>query len=216
LSRGAGLSLGDGLRPGSLSDASDRPQIEELLTIGELVDRSRAAGVQVMVEGPGHVPLDQIEANVKIQKLVCKEAPFYVLGPLVTDVGAGYDHISAAIGGALAAGYGADYLCYVTPSEHLSLPGPADVKEGVIATRLAAHAGDIVKGVVGARDWDLKMSLARKNLDWQEQLRLALDPEKAAAGRAQYGTSGAGCSMCGQYCAMDLVAEYLGTRPIRC
>jgi phosphomethylpyrimidine synthase len=210
------LSLGDGLRPGSLTDASDRPQIEELLTIGELVDRSRAAGVQVMVEGPGHVPLDQIEANVKIQKLVCKEAPFYVLGPLVTDVGAGYDHISAAIGGALAAGYGADYLCYVTPSEHLSLPGPADVKEGVIATRLAAHAGDIVKGVVGAREWDLNMSLARKNLDWQEQIRLALDPEKASAGRAQYGTSGAGCSMCGQYCAMDLVAEYLGTRPIRC
>ena len=210
------LSLGDGLRPGSLSDASDRPQIEELLTIGELVERSRAAGVQVMVEGPGHMPLDQIAANVQIEKLVCKEAPFYVLGPLVTDVGAGYDHISAAIGGALAAASGADYLCYVTPSEHLALPGPADVKEGVIATRLAAHAGDIVKGVKGARDWDLKMSLARKNLDWQEQLRLALDPERATTGRAQYGTSGAGCSMCGQYCAMDLVAEYLGTQPTRC
>ncbi len=210
------LSLGDGLRPGSLSDASDRPQIEELLTIGELVERSRAAGVQVMVEGPGHMPLDQIAANVQIEKLVCKEAPFYVLGPLVTDIGAGYDHISAAIGGAIAASHGADYLCYVTPSEHLSLPKPDDVREGVIATRLAAHAGDIVKGVKGARDWDLKMSLARKNLDWQEQLRLALDPERATTGRAQHDTSGAGCSMCGQYCAMDLVAEYLGTRPIRC
>jgi phosphomethylpyrimidine synthase len=210
------LSLGDGLRPGSLADASDRPQIEELLTIGELVDRSRAAGVQVMVEGPGHMPLDQIVANVQIQKLVCKQAPFYVLGPLVTDVGAGYDHISAAIGGALAAAYGADYLCYVTPSEHLSLPHPDDVREGVIATRLAAHAGDIVKGVKGAREWDLKMSLARKNLDWQEQLRLALDPERAAASHARQGTSGAGCSMCGEYCAMDLVAEYLGTNPMRC
>ena len=210
------LSLGDGLRPGSLADASDRPQIEELLTIGELVDRSRAAGVQVMVEGPGHMPLDQIVANVQIQKLVCKQAPFYVLGPLVTDVGAGYDHISAAIGGALAAAYGADYLCYVTPSEHLSLPRPDDVREGVIATRLAAHAGDIVKGVKGAREWDLKMSLARKNLDWQEQLRLALDPERAAASHARQDTSGAGCSMCGEYCAMDLVAEYLGTNPMRC
>ncbi len=209
------LSLGDGLRPGSLSDASDRPQIEELLTIGELVERSRAAGVQVMVEGPGHMPLDQIPANVQIEKLVCKGAPFYVLGPLVTDVAAGYDHISAAIGGAIAAAHGADYLCYVTPSEHLSLPEPDDVREGVIVTRLAAHAGDIVKGVKGARDWDLKMSLARKNLDWQEQIRLALDPDRAAAGRARHGTLGAGCSMCGQYCAMELVAEYLGTRTER-
>jgi phosphomethylpyrimidine synthase len=140
------LSLGDGLRPGSLSDASDRPQMEELLTIGELVERSRAAGVQVMVEGPGHMPLDQIAANVQLEKLVCKGAPFYVLGPLVTDIGAGYDHISAAIGGAIAAAYGADYLCYVTPSEHLSLPKPDDVREGVVATRLAAHAGDIETG----------------------------------------------------------------------
>ncbi len=210
------LSLGDGLRPGSLSDASDRPQIEELLTIGELVERSREAGVQVMVEGPGHMPLDQIATNVQLEKLVCKGAPFYVLGPLVTDVGAGYDHISAAIGGAIAAAYGADYLCYVTPSEHLSLPEPKDVREGVIATRLAAHAGDIVKGVKGARDWDLKMSIARKNLDWQEQLRLALDSTRATESRAQHDTSGSGCSMCGQYCAMELVAEYLGTRPVQC
>ncbi len=210
------LSLGDGLRPGSLSDASDRPQIEELLTIGELVERSRAAGVQVMVEGPGHMPLDQIAANVQLEKLVCKGAPFYVLGPLVTDVGAGYDHITAAIGGAIAAAYGADYLCYVTPSEHLSLPDANDVREGVLATRLAAHAGDIVKGVKGARDWDLKMSLARKNLDWQEQMKLALDPGRATKARAQHDTSGSGCSMCGQYCAMELVAQYLGTAPGHC
>lgn len=210
------LSLGDGLRPGSLADASDRAQLEELLTIGELVDRSRAAGVQVMVEGPGHMPLDQIAANVQIQKVVCKGAPFYVLGPLVTDIGAGYDHISAAIGGAVAASVGADYLCYVTPSEHLSLPNPDDVREGVIATRLAAHAGDIVKGVTGALDWDRKMSLARKNLDWAEQARLSLNPDRAEKARAQHGTSGSGCSMCGQYCAMELVADCLGTSPARC
>lgn len=210
------LSLGDGLRPGSLSDASDRPQIEELLTIGELVERSRAAGVQVMVEGPGHMPLDQIATNVQLEKLVCKGAPFYVLGPLVTDVGAGYDHITAAIGGAIAAAYGADYLCYVTPSEHLSLPDANDVREGVLATRLAAHAGDIVKGVKGALDWDLKMSLARKNLDWQEQIKLSLDPGRATKVRAQHDTSGSGCSMCGQYCAMELVAQYLSTAPGRC
>jgi len=210
------LSLGDGLRPGSLADASDRPQIEELLTIGELVERSRAAGVQVMVEGPGHMPLDQIAANVQLEKLVCKGAPFYVLGPLVTDIGAGYDHITAAIGGAIAAAYGADYLCYVTPSEHLSLPDANDVREGVLATRLAAHAGDIVKGVKGALDWDLKMSLARKNLDWQEQMKLALDPGRATKARAQHDTSGSGCSMCGQYCAMELVAQYLDTAPGHC
>jgi phosphomethylpyrimidine synthase len=210
------LSLGDGLRPGSLADASDRPQIEELLTIGELVERGRAAGVQVMVEGPGHMPLDQIVSNVQLEKQVCKGAPFYVLGPLVTDIGAGYDHISAAIGGAIAAAYGADFLCYVTPSEHLSLPEPDDVREGVIATRLAAHAGDIVKGVKGARDWDLKMSIARKNLDWQEQIKLALDPVRATKSRAQHDTTGSGCSMCGQYCAMELVANYLDTAPGRC
>lgn len=210
------LSLGDGLRPGSLADASDRSQMEELLTIGELVERSRAAGVQVMVEGPGHMPLDQIAANVQLEKIVCKGAPFYVLGPLVTDVAAGYDHISAAIGGAIAASAGADYLCYVTPSEHLSLPDSDDVREGVVATRLAAHAGDIVKGVKGALDWDLKMSLARKNLDWEEQTKLSLDPTRARKVRAQHGTSGAGCSMCGEYCAMELVASYLSTSPGRC
>ena len=210
------LSLGDGLRPGSLADASDRAQIEELLTIGELVERSRAAGVQVMVEGPGHMPLDQIAANVELEKVVCKGAPFYVLGPLVTDVAAGYDHISAAIGGTVAAAAGADYLCYVTPSEHLSLPDSEDVREGVVATRIAAHAGDIVKGVKGARDWDLKMSLARKNLDWREQIKLSIDPLRAEKARAQHETSGSGCSMCGQYCAMELVANYLKTKAGRC
>ncbi|MBE0481199.1 MAG: phosphomethylpyrimidine synthase ThiC [Dehalococcoidia bacterium] len=210
------LSLGDGLRPGSLADASDRAQIEELLTIGELVDHSRAAGVQVMVEGPGHMPLDQIAANVQLEKIVCRGAPFYVLGPLVTDIGAGYDHISAAIGGAIASASGADYLCYVTPSEHLALPDAEDVREGVTATRLAAHAGDIVKGVRGALDWDRAMSLARKKLDWKEQVRLSLDPEKSSRVRGQHQTSGSGCSMCGQYCAMELVANYIGTTPGRC
>lgn len=210
------LSIGDGLRPGSIADASDRAQIEELLTIGELVERSRAAGVQSMVEGPGHVPLDQIAANVQLEKSVCKGAPFYVLGPLVTDIGAGYDHISCAIGGAIAASVGADYLCYVTPSEHLSLPDPSDVREGVIATRLAAHAGDIVKNVKGAREWDLNMSKARKNLNWDDQIKYALDPVKASKARAQHSTAGSGCSMCGQYCAMELISRYLGTSSIRC
>lgn len=204
------LSLGDGLRPGSLADASDRAQMEELLTLGELVERAWEAEVQVMVEGPGHVPLDQIAANIQFQKRICKGAPFYVLGPLVTDIGAGYDHITAAIGGAIAAAAGADYLCYVTPTEHLSLPDPDDVREGIIATRIAAHAADIVKGVKGAWDWDQKMSQARKNLDWEEQLKLALDPTKALRDHAKHGTTGAACSMCGKYCAMEIVSNYLG------
>ena len=210
------LSLGDGLRPGSIADASDRAQFEELLTLGELVDRARDAGVQVMVEGPGHMPLDQIAANVQIQKRVCKGAPFYVLGPLVTDVAAGYDHITSAIGGAIAAAAGVDFLCYVTPSEHLALPNPEEVREGVIASRIAAHAGDIVKGIESAWEWDLQMSTARKNLDWNSQLRLALDPEKAAEIRQRQSTKGTGCTMCGNYCAMELVSEYLGTTKKEC
>jgi len=210
------LSLGDGLRPGSLADASDRAQIEELLTIGELVEHSRAAGVQVMVEGPGHMPLDQIAANVQLEKLVCKGAPFYVLGPLVTDIAAGYDHITAAIGGAIAAAAGADFLCYVTPSEHLSLPDPDDVREGVIGARIAAHAGDIIKGVKGALNWDKEMSQARKSLDWEKQIKLSIDPPRAREARDQRGTTSAGCSMCGKYCAMELVAKYLGSSPVRC
>jgi len=172
------LSLGDGLRPGSILDATDRPQIEELLTLGELVKRAWTQNVQVMVEGPGHIPLDQIEMNIKLQKRLCGQAPFYVLGPLVTDIAPGYDHIVSAIGGAIAAAAGADFLCYVTPAEHLGLPSVDDVREGLIASKIAAHAADIVKGVKGAVDKDYKISEARKNLDWAKQLKLAIDPYK--------------------------------------
>jgi phosphomethylpyrimidine synthase len=210
------LSLGDGMRPGSLADATDACQIEELLTLGELVDRARAAGVQVMVEGPGHVPLDQIAANVQLEKRICKGAPFYVLGPLVADIGAGYDHITAAIGGAIAASAGADFLCYVTPAEHLSLPDMDDVREGIIGTRIAAHAADVVKGVKGAADWDRKMSVARRNLDWEAQVSLSLDPAKARAVHGRFATKGETCSMCGPYCAMALVEKFLGITAPRC
>ncbi len=211
------LSLGDGMRPGSIIDATDRAQIEELLVIGELVQRAQQAGVQAMVEGPGHVPLNQIEANIQLEKTICKGAPFYVLGPLVTDVAAGYDHITGAIGGAIAAAAGADYLCYVTPAEHLSLPDPEDVRQGVIASRIAAHAGDIVKGVKGAEDWDRKMSIARKKLDWEEQARLSLDPERSRRVHGkQHAAAGHACSMCGDFCAMELVGKYLGASVTRC
>jgi phosphomethylpyrimidine synthase len=210
------LSLGDGLRPGSLADATDRAQVEELLTLGELVQRAQDAGVQVMVEGPGHVPLDQVETNVRLQKAICKGAPFYVLGPLVTDIGAGYDHITGAIGGAIAAAAGTDFLCYVTPSEHLSLPENEDVRQGVVASRLAAHAGDIVKGVKGAMDWDRSMSVARKKFDWEEQARLSLDPERARQVHRQHASSGSACSMCGRYCAMEVVEKYLGIGSPKC
>ncbi len=210
------LSLGDGLRPGSLADATDRPQIEELITLGELVERAWEAGVQVMVEGPGHIPLDQIETNMRLQKTLCKGAPFYVLGPLVTDIGAGYDHITSAIGGALGAMYGADYLCYVTPSEHLGLPDAEDVKLGVIASRIAGHAADIVKGVKGAAEWDLEMARARKSLDWEKQARLSLDPKRAFAVRSRHAPLGKACSMCGKYCAMDLMEKYLGITAEKC
>ncbi|MGD9142354.1 MAG: phosphomethylpyrimidine synthase ThiC [Dehalococcoidia bacterium] len=210
------LSLGDGMRPGSIADATDRAQIEELLTIGELVQRAWDAGVQVMVEGPGHIPLDQIETNIQIQKSVCKGAPFYVLGPLVTDIAAGYDHITGAIGGAVAAAAGADFLCYVTPSEHLAIPDVNDVREGVIATRIAAHAADIVKGVKGAAERDRKMAIARKSLDWEEQARHSLDPARSRQVHHERDTKSTACSMCGQYCAMDLVAKYLGVKTARC
>ncbi len=210
------LSLGDGMRPGSLSDATDRPQIEELLTIGELVERAQEAGVQAIVEGPGHLPLNQIEANVQLEKSICKGAPFYVLGPLVTDIGAGYDHITGAIGGAIAAAAGTDFLCYVTPSEHLGLPDFDDVRQGVIASRIAAHAGDIVKGVKGAKEWDRKMSMARKQLDWEEQVRLSLTPEISRRVHDKHATEGKACSMCGGYCAMQLVEEFLGVSATKC
>jgi len=210
------LSLGDGMRPGSLADATDRAQVEELLTLGELVQRAQEAGIQVMVEGPGHLPLNQIETNVRLQKAVCKGAPFYVLGPLVTDIGAGYDHITGAIGGAIAAAAGTDFLCYVTPSEHLSIPDFEDVRQGVIASRIAAHAADIVKGVKGAEEQDRRMSEARKKLDWEEQARLSLDPERFRRVHGQHTTAGSACSMCGKYCAMELVDKYLGVKATKC
>jgi len=210
------LSLGDGMRPGCLADATDRPQVEELLTLGELVQRAQQAGVQAMVEGPGHLPLNQIETNVQLQKTICNGAPFYVLGPLVTDIGAGYDHITGAIGGAIAAAAGTDFLCYVTPAEHLSLPDPEDVRQGVIASLIAAHAGDIVKGVKGAEQWDRKMSVARKKLDWKEQTRLSLDPERSRQVHSKHASTGAACSMCGEFCAMELMEKYLGISATRC
>lgn len=211
------ISLGDGLRPGCLADATDRAQVEELLILGELVQRAWQRGVQVMVEGPGHVPYNQIEANIQLQKRVCQGAPFYVLGPLVTDVAPGYDHITAAIGGTLAAAAGADFLCYVTPAEHLGLPTLQDVREGIVASRIAAHAADIVKGVPGAWEWDLAMAKARKNLDWEQQIKLAIDPDKASRYRQQRNPSGTeACSMCGDYCAMKIVGQYLGKPPEHC
>ncbi len=197
------LSLGDALRPGAITDSTDRPQIGELLVIGELVDRARKAGVSVFVEGPGHVPIHEIPSNMILQKKVCGAAPFYVLGPLVTDIAPGYDHITAAIGGAVAAWHGADFLCYVTPAEHLRLPSVADVRDGVISTRIAAHAGDIAKGVRGANDWDRKISRARAELDWETALDSSIDPSRA---REMFDASPAGsedlCTMCGEFCAI--------------
>ena len=210
------LSLGDGLRPGCLADATDRAQIQELIILGELVEHSKEAGVQTMIEGPGHLPLNQIATNVQLEKSLCRGAPFYVLGPLVTDVGAGYDHITAAIGGAIAAAAGADFLCYVTPTEHLSLPSIEDVKEGVIASRIAAHAADIVKGVKGAKEWDEKMSRARKALDWKTQAELSLDPELSRQVHSKIPANGVTCSMCGKYCAMAIVEKYLGISAPKC
>jgi len=197
------LSLGDGMRPGSLADANDTVQFGELLVIGELVRRARRAMVQVIVEGPGHVPIHLIEANVVLEKSTCDGAPFYVLGPLVTDVAPGYDHIVGAIGGALAAAKGADFLCYVTPSEHLRLPSVEDVRVGVIASRIAAHAADVAKGVPGAADWDKSMSEARRALDWEKELAIAIDPERAKALRASSPPRNPElCTMCADFCAM--------------
>ena len=210
------LSLGDGLRPGSIVEATDRAQVEELIILGELVARARAAGVQAMVEGPGHVPLHQIAANIELEKSLCQGAPFYVLGPLVTDIAAGYDHITGAIGGAIAAMAGADFLCYVTPSEHLGLPGTEDVRQGVMASRIAAHAADIARGVKGAREIDRKMSAARKSLNWEEQAKLALDPAKVRSLHKKNTSSGDTCTMCGGMCAMKLVSEYLGGATGKC
>jgi len=203
------LSLGDGMRPGCLADASDVAQFQELLTLGELVERARAKDVQVMVEGPGHLPLDHIEANVRLEKTICKGAPFYVLGPIVTDIAPGYDHLVGAIGGAIAAWAGADYLCYVSPAEHLCLPGVEDVKEGVVATKIAAHVADIVKGIGWERDDE--MARARRALDWTRQFELAIDPEKARELRRRRPPTmdPKVCAMCGKFCAIKMVDTYL-------
>jgi len=197
------LSLGDGLRPGCLADATDEVQIAELSVLGELAKRARKRNVQVMIEGPGHVPLNQIEANVLLEKNLCRGAPFYVLGPLVTDVAPGYDHIVCAIGGAIAAASGADFLCYVTPAEHLRLPDVDDVTEGVIATRIAAHAADVAKGVKGALNWDIQISKARGSLNWKRQERFSINPEKFREERKKSKPKDVRvCTMCGEFCAM--------------
>ncbi len=205
------LSLGDGLRPGSIKDSTDAPQIQELIMLGELTKQAWKRKVQVMIEGPGHVPLNEIISNMQIQKKLCHGAPFYVLGPLVTDIAPGYDHITSAIGGALAAAHGADFLCYVTPAEHLRLPDLDDMKEGIIASRIAAHAADIARGLPGATDWDNAMSKARCELDWQAQIDLAIDPEKAKAYRESSAPlDDEVCSMCGEFCAIKRSNRVLG------
>jgi phosphomethylpyrimidine synthase len=207
------LSLGDGMRPGSIFDASDAVQFQELKILGRLARECRRRNVQVMIEGPGHVPLDQVAMNIRKQKEICDGAPFYVLGPLVTDVGAGYDHITAAIGGALAGASGADFLCYVTPAEHLRLPTLQDVREGVIASRIAGHAADIVKKNPLAFDWDRKMSRARKRRDWQAQIDLSIDPEKAREYRASAMPRRADvCTMCGEYCSIKVMGECFSSK----
>ena len=204
------ISLGDAMRPGSTYDATDAGQIAELIEIGKLTKRAWDAGVQVMVEGPGHMALDEIAANMKLEKRLCHDAPFYVLGPLVTDIAPGYDHITAAIGGAVAAASGADFLCYVTPAEHLRLPDAADVREGLVATKIAAHAADIAKGVPGARDADNRMSDARRRVDWEGMFAEALDPVRAREyfESAPPSTEGT-CTMCGEMCAMRTVNQIM-------
>lgn len=207
------LSLGDGMRPGGLTDSTDSSQIDELLTLGELTRRAWERGVQVIIEGPGHIPINQIPANVLLQKRICMGAPFYVLGPLVTDVAPGYDHITSAIGAAVAGWHGADYICYVTPTEHLSLPGIEDVIEGVVAAKIAAHAADIGKGLKGAADWDYKMDIARTKRDWQEERRLSINPARFDCLYKKHKSSEKDvCTMCGKYCAIKTVEKYLGTK----
>lgn len=211
------LSLADGMRPGCTADSLDGAQVHELVILGELVRRAREAGVQIMIKGPGHVPLNHIEATVTLQKSLCRGAPYFVFGPVVTDIAAGYDHVSGAIGGAIAAWAGADFLCYVTAAEHVGIPDTAQVREGVIAARIGAHAADLAKGIQGAADWDLKLSQARKELDWERQLALAIDPVRARELRRQRSEeSSAVCAMCGKYCAMKVVSQYLGTSKLAC
>ena len=202
------LSLGDGLRPGCIADATDRGQVQELILLGELAKRAREKGVQVMIEGPGHVPIQEIQANILLEKSICNGAPFYVLGPLPTDIAPGYDHITSAIGGAIAGAAGADFLCYVTPSEHLRLPTLDDVREGIMAARIAAHIADVAKGVSGARERDVMMARYRKELNWRGQISTAIDPskaerllEKSAQAKEE------GCTMCGELCAIKMGKE---------
>lgn len=204
------ISLGDACRPGSINDATDASQVEELIVLGELTKRAWERNVQVIIEGPGHMALNEIEANVVLQKRLCHGAPFYVLGPLVTDVAPGYDHITSAIGGAIAAAKGADFLCYVTPAEHLRLPDLDDIKEGIIASRIAAHAADIAKGIKGAKEWDHKMSEARRDLDWARMFNLAIDSEKPRKYReSSQPENEDSCSMCGKMCAVRTVNKVL-------
>lgn len=209
------ISLGDACRPGSIEDASDISQIEELVVLGELTKRAWEKDVQVMIEGPGHMPLDQIEANMKIQQTLCKGAPFYVLGPIVTDVAPGYDHITAAIGGAVAATYGASFLCYVTPAEHLRLPTLEDMREGIIASKIAAHSADVAKGIKGAKEWDYQMSQARKELDWDRMFNLAIDSEKPIRYREESTPEHSdSCTMCGKMCAVRNMNKILGNETV--
>jgi phosphomethylpyrimidine synthase len=202
------ISLGDGMRPGSVADATDRAQITELVTLGELAHRAREKGVQAMIEGPGHVPLNMVEENIRIQKSICGGAPFYVLGPLVTDCASGYDHIAGAIGGAMAAFFGADFLCYVTPAEHLRLPTVEHVIDGVIASKIAAHSADLARGMKYAWDQNLAMAKARKELDWETQIELSFNPENARRLResSEIGSSDV-CTMCGEFCAIKRINE---------
>jgi phosphomethylpyrimidine synthase len=210
------LSLGDGLRPGSVVDAHDAAQLDELATLGELAARARVAGVQAMIEGPGHVPLNQVESSIQMQKQLCGEAPFYVLGPLTTDIAAGYDHVAAAIGGALAAAAGADFLCYVTAAEHLRLPTIEEVREGIVATRVAAHSADIAKYGERALWRDRRMSAARKSLDWEGIFAAALDPSMARHKRLHSEDSGRDvCTMCGDLCAVRTFTQYQEERDRR-
>ncbi|MCR4944812.1 MAG: phosphomethylpyrimidine synthase ThiC [Clostridium sp.] len=204
------VSLGDALRPGSINDSTDASQIKELITLGELTKRAWEKNVQVIIEGPGHMALNEIKANMQLQKKLCHNAPFYVLGPLVTDIAPGYDHITSAIGGAIAATYGADFLCYVTPAEHLRLPNLDDMKEGIIASKIAAHAADIAKGIKGARDWDNAMSKARADLDWEEIFNQSLDEEKARRYRKESSPHDEeSCTMCGKMCSMRTMKKIL-------
>lgn len=209
------LSLGDAMRPGSIADGTDASQISELIALGELTKKAWAKNVQVMIEGPGHMAIDEIEANMLLEKKLCHGAPFYVLGPLVTDVAPGYDHITGAIGGALAASKGADFLCYVTPAEHLRLPTLEDMVEGIMAFKIAAHAGDIGKKLSGARDWDNKMSEARKAIDWEAMFSLAINPEKARKYRADSQPEEEhSCTMCGKMCAMRTLNKVMNGEPL--